>query len=365
MSPTNVTLDGSILGWGHGGIARYLENVLPHMAKDPDLRIELLANSRVPVTQVEGIREHDLRVKGGVIWRSTVLQGHLLRHPPDVYWLPAVTAPPFIPHPYVVTVHDLAPAILPSSKGRSGGIAFRTAYRRAVLRADHAIAVSDSTARDLETVWSVPRERITVVPLGVSGFFTPGDREEALANVRTRFGLSEPFALVVGTVEERKGLGIAVEIQRNSAALKVVFAGRKGFGHETVVARGESAGAIFLGEIDDSALLDLYRSAEVLLLPSKYEGFGLSPLEAMACGCPVVLAGAAGSLDDLYADAAEVVAERSVDAWLRAIDDVREGREKRVTAGYEVAGRYSWEACASATGRVLRDVARTGRRSPR
>jgi glycosyltransferase involved in cell wall biosynthesis len=363
MSEIRVVLDGSVLGWGHGGIPRYLRNVLAHMAKEEDLLIELLANSRFPVAQIEGVSERDLRIKGGIVWRSTVLVGSLLVHRPDVYWLPTTTPPPFIPRPYVVTVHDLAPVIFPSSKGKSGTIAFRTTYRRAVTRADHVLAVSEATARDLREIWSVPAERITVVPLGVSGFFTPGNRDEAVRRVTDLFGVSGPFALVAGTIEERKGLEIAVDIAESSPGFQVVFAGRNGFGHEAVVSRGRKAGAVFLGEVDDTSLLDLYRAAEVLLVPSIYEGFGLTPLEAMACGCPVVIAGDAGSMDELYPEAGRVVADRTVAAWMDAISDVRTDRGKWALAGRQLAGSFTWEATADATAGVLRSVATAARRA--
>jgi glycosyltransferase involved in cell wall biosynthesis len=360
VTDVKVTLDGSVLGWGNGGIPRYLRNILVHIAKEPDLRIELLSNSRVPVAGIPGVSERYRRVKGGVVWRSTVLAGNLLRHRPDVYWLPTVKPPPYLPRPYVVTVHDLAPVIFRSSKERRETIGFRTAYKRAVSRADHVLAVSNVTATDLHRIWSVPEERITVVPLGVSDFFSPGLREEALDAVGSRFGISDPFALVVGTIEARKGLGLAVDIAESEPGLKVVFAGRNGFGHDDVLSRGRSAGARFLGEVSDADLLALYRAAEVLLLPSVYEGFGLTPLEAMACGCPVVIAGGAGSLDEIYPQAARVVEDRTVGAWAKAIDEVRGDRDGWAAKGIKLAGGYTWEASAASTARVLRAVAATG-----
>jgi glycosyltransferase involved in cell wall biosynthesis len=357
VNETTIMLDGSILGWGAGGISRYLRNVLVHMAHEPDLRIEVFSNSRLPVVRIPGVLEHHRRVKGGILWRSTVLSSSLLRRRPDVYWLPTTFSSPYLPRPYVVTVHDLAPVIFPSSKDTSGRFAFRTFYRRAVTRADHVVAVSHATARDLTRIWSVPEERITVVPLGVSSFFSPGDRHEALANLRSRFGLGEPFALVVGTIEERKGLGLAVDIAAATSDLKVVFAGRNGYGHESVVSRGRRVGAMFLGEVDDSSLLDLYRAAEVLLLPSIYEGFGLSPLEAMACGCPAIVAGQAGALTQIYGDGALVLGDRDARSWIKAIHTVRSDRSRWSESGVSLAAQYTWEATASRTARVLRSVA--------
>jgi glycosyltransferase involved in cell wall biosynthesis len=258
----------------------------------------------------------------------------------------------------VVTVHDLAPVIFPSSKNRTEAVAFRNLYRRVVIRADHVLAVSEATAHDLRTMWSVPDERITVVPLGVSGFFAPGDTALARSKVERRWNLAEPFALVVGTVEERKGLDLAMEIAEISRDLRVAFVGRPGFGYERAVSRGKAAGALFLGEVPDDELLDLYRAAELLLVPSLHEGFGLTPLEAMACGCPAIVAGQAGALQQIFGDGAIVVADRRARSWTEAMQAVRSNRSRWSQGGVSLASRYTWEATAFGTAQVLRSVAR-------
>ena len=360
MSRTRITLDGSVLGWGAGGISRYLCNVLEHLGREPDLDVEILANSKRKVADIPGIKERDIRLKGGVLWRSTVLEADLFLRRPDVYWLPTISPPPIIPHPYVVTVHDFAPVIFPGTKRSISTLAFKTAYRRAVVKADHVLAVSQATSRDLENLWGVPADRITVTPLGVSTAFKRGDTEGAKRQVADRFGLATPFALVVGTIEKRKGLDLAVDIAAASTEPMVVFAGRNGYGHESVVASGTTAGARFLGEVTEEDLVTLYRCADVLLVPSIYEGFGLSALEAMACGCPVVVAGGAGSLGDIYGDAAKVVNDRSTEAWLSAVKEVRSDRERFADAGTRLASTHTWGQTAASTADVLRKVGSTG-----
>ncbi|MFZ0665138.1 MAG: glycosyltransferase family 1 protein [Acidimicrobiales bacterium] len=354
---TTIKVDGSVLGWGSGGISRYLENVLRHLVEEPDIKIELFANSHRRVIDLPQITEHDIRVKGGPVWRASVLSYELWRRPPDVYWLPTASPPPFMSRPYVVTVHDIAPILFPGSKRALGTFAFGTAYRRAVTRADHVLAVSESTADDIMRYWAIPEERITVTPLGVSERFTPGDHEESRTVVEKRWGLKGPFALVVGTLEERKGLDLAIDIAAADHDLKLVFVGRNGFGSETIVERGRRLGAVFLGEIEDTELVDLYRSADILLAPSIYEGFGLTPLEAMACGCPVVIAGGSGSLHQIYEGAAKIVSKRSPDTWIPAMRQVAGERGKWVEAGSQLARRYTWAKTAFVTAQVLRRVA--------
>lgn len=356
MTTTTVALDGSILGWGAGGISRYLRNVLEHLALTDDLEIELYANSRDPVIDIPGIVEHDIRLKGGLVWRTAVLARQIYKNKPDVFWIPSPTRPPYIPHPYVVTVHDLGPVLFPSTKSTLSNVWFATSYRRAVTRADHVIAPSEATARDLREVWALSEDHISVVPHGVSRLFSPGDREAAKRHVSEHFGLERPFCLVVGTIEARKGLDVVVDVAVADPGSLIVFAGRPGFGHEPVMSRGHAAGAIFLGEVTDAHLVELYRAAEMLLLPSVYEGFGLSALEAMACGCPAVTAARAGSLDEFYRDGARSVSERSSEAWIEAMRDVAANRNAWVAKGLELASQHTWDRTAAATARILTSV---------
>ena len=359
-----VGVDGSIMGWGSGGIARYLRNVIPHLASRPGMQVEVLANSRQPVmAEADGVVEVDRRIKGGMLWRSTFLPAHLARHRPDVFWLATTNPPPWMPRPHVVSVPDLAPARFGGVKPRWETLAFRTAYRRAVSRADHVIAISHATAEDLRQLWSVDEERLTVVPLGVSEAFTPAapaTPPEAPPASLVAAGVGGPFALVVGTVEARKGLDLAVQIAAALGPdLPVVFAGRLGYGHEEALARGRQSGCVFLGEVSEAVLIDLYRAAEVLLVPSLYEGFGLSPLEAMACGTPVIASDGAGSLGPLYNGSALLLAERDPSSWVAAIGKVRAERERWVRLGAEMARRYTWEATAAGVAGVLEGVVRS------
>lgn len=357
-----VGLDGSILGWGHGGIARYLRALLVHLAEDPELDIEVFANSKEPVVGIGGVSEIDRRLKGGVMWRSAYLAPRLAARRPDVFWLPVPNPPVWFPAPSVVTVHDLASTLLPSVKPRREVLAHRTLYRRAVARATRIIAVSAATSRDLQESWGVEPERITVIPLGVDDRFERGDRGESIDRVAEEWGLTGPFALAAGTVEARKGLDVLAGIAAAPGAeLEVAVAGRMGYGGEQVAAGLASAGVRLLGPVTDDQLIDLYRAAEVLLLPSLYEGFGLTALEAMACGTPVVASAAAGSLEEQYGSAAVLVAGRDPSDWMAGLEQARRGRAALVSEGTKLAARYRWSDAAASTAAVLKAAASCGR----
>ena len=287
-----VVVDASGLAWGRGGIERYTRAVCRELLDAPQLRLVLVTNSRRPVLDLPGAHEVARRVKGGALWRATVLAGEARRWHADVLWCPRPTVPLApLPCPLVTTVHDVSPVLHRGTKPWRETLAMATAGRWAVRRADGVLAVSSQTADDLERTWSVPRDRVTVVPLAVDGSFVPADRAAAQQAVQRRWGLEPPFGLAVGTIEPRKGYDLLVDVAQQLPELPLVIAGRVG-PRSKALADQLGPTCTLLGGVTDEELLALYRAAEVLLAPSLYEGFGLTPLEALACGTPAVVAAA-------------------------------------------------------------------------
>ena len=359
-----VTVDASCLAWPHaGGIQRYLGNVLEHLAARDDVHLELLFNSARPLDGFAGCEQIARRVPGGVAWRAAVVTPRLITHRPDVFWAPRLPAPLLVPCPFVLTLHDLAPALLRGSKPRLEDVAFRTSFPWVSRHADRVICVSGRTRDDAVGRWAVPAERTRVISLGVDPRFAPGSRVDAAHDVRRAFGITRPYVLFVGSIEVRKGLEILIDTAAASTAgdLDFVLAGAEGFGSERIVELANATGICrLLGYVADDDLVNLYRAAEVLVLPSLYEGFGLPAIEAMACGTPVAVAAGSGSLPELFGTAATVVMDRTVPAWQAAIDISRADRPRLAAAGRSLAARYDWAAAASATFEVLSDAAGGG-----
>jgi glycosyltransferase involved in cell wall biosynthesis len=138
---------------------------------------------------------------------------------------------------------------------------------------------------------------------------------------------------------------------------RLVLAGAPGFGADRIRLAAAAAGAALLGEVDDDALVDLYRAAAVVAAPALYEGFGIVPLEAMACGTPVVAAAPAGALEEVAGNAAVLVRERRPDAWTAAIEEARARRDELVARGLQRAAAHRWPAVASAMRAVLAEAA--------
>jgi glycosyltransferase involved in cell wall biosynthesis len=208
-------------------------------------------------------------------------------------------------------------------------------------------------------------ERVRVVPPGVDRSFAPAAADE-VERVRQRHRLGAPYVLYVGTLEPRKNLVRLVEafarLARAGRPEDLVLAGRPGWGLEPLEEAIRGSGVAHrvhrLGYVDRPDLAPLLTGAEVLAYPSLEEGFGFPPLEAMACGTPVVAADGS-SLAENLAGAAELVPPEDVDALAAALDRLLtdpEVRERRRRQGLERAARFTWERTAAETVACYRDL---------
>lgn len=270
----------------------------------------------------------------------------------QVYHCPGLRAPLLRGGvPTVVTVHDLNFLVRPETVSTWNRLYSRATVRRVVSSADRVIAVSRSTADDLDHLLGVDGSRVRVVPNGVDDSFLhepPGALPAAAAEA--------PYVLFVGTPEPRKNLPRLVEaVERLRAAgrpERLVIAGGEGWG----MTRPRSAGSVVaLGRVRDDELRALYANALCLVLPSLHEGFGLPALEAMATECPVVAA-RSGALPEVCGDAAVMVDPLSVASIANGIVAAIEDAERLRVAGRARALAHDWTASAARAVAVYREL---------
>jgi glycosyltransferase involved in cell wall biosynthesis len=350
----HVAVDANVLEAPWGGIPKHVYRVVSELAAGGD-RVDLLVNLRSWESPVPGGRSTPLRLRGRGLWRDLALPLWAARHKPDVLWAPETLLPRRVGVPTVVTVHDLAPLLFPGTKPPAVERAFRTSVPRSVRSATRVICVSETTARDVARHWGV--QQATVIGNGVDDAFAPGDAEAERRWAAQELGIEGPFVLHVGSLEPRKGLGVLIEAAAAQPGWRLVLAGRPGHEGERIAADAREAGAVLLPDVDDAGLVRLYRAAEAVAVPSLYEGFGMVPLEAMASGTPAVVAADAGALAEVAGDAALTVADRTPEAWTRAIAEARERRESLVRVGLQRAGLHRWPQVAAAVRVVLSEAA--------
>jgi glycosyltransferase involved in cell wall biosynthesis len=259
--------------------------------------------------------------------------------------------------PAVVTAHDTAiyrhPEWFPGGQTAS----VRLVVPRSMRRADAILAVSQNTAADVREQFGVDSSRLHVVPEGVAGRYRPLRAEEIQA-VRRRYDLPERYILFVSTIEPRKNLETLLTAwSRLEHRPPLVIVGGWGWRYEAIRQRIEAAGTAvrLLGQVGPADLPGLYNAATCLAHPAWYEGFGLTPLEALACGTPVVASNAA-SLPEVVGDAGLLVNPADVDGWTLALSRLVEDASLRADLrqrGLSRAAGFSWSRAASDTWRVL------------
>lgn len=251
----------------------------------------------------------------------------------------------------VLTVHDLIFRHLPETHTWKNRAFLNTAMPIFTRRADAIIAVSAQTKRDLEAMYRVPSEKITVIPEGIDPeVFRPIPADDAtIMELKARFG---PFLLMVGTLEPRKNHAAALRTLVRLRALghepHLVIVGGAGWKFTPVHALVEElnldAQVTFTGYVPDETLPAYYSGAQALLQPSLYEGFGFPVLESMACGTPVI-ASDRSSLPELAGDCALLIDPDDVEAFAQAILSLGQNptlRRGLVEAGLQRARRFTW-----------------------
>ncbi len=276
--------------------------------------------------------------------------------------------PPFlVPGPYtkVMTIHDLTPLILKSHTLRNR-LAHRFYVRVLAHRADRVLTDSEHTRLDVIRLLGVNPDRVRAVPLAADESFRPVRDEERLQNLRERYSLPDKFLLCLGTIEPRKNLARVLEafgaIAGAFPECALAVAGAQGWGNVGLPQRAAELGfgprVRFLGHVPEDDLAALYSAATAFVYPSLYEGFGLPPLEAMQCGCPVITSNVS-SLPEVAGDAALLVDPNSVEAIAGAMYDVLSNPSLRCQMqekGLRQAGHFSWRRCAEQTLEAYEDA---------
>jgi len=370
-----VGINAHLLAHGEGyrraGVSRYIYNLLAYLVReDPQGDYTVFLSKHCVLSLPHRQRRSRLPTRrpwARILWEQFLQPFELVRERISLLHSPVNVQPFFLPCKGVVTVTDLSFMAFPQSFRP-----FQRWYqwvftRESVQRASRVIAISASTAQDLTRFFAVPPSKITVIFPGVDPIFYPTGDPLTLDEFRRQRRLPDKFVLFVGTLEPRKNLVTLLRAyaqfkRQGGADHKLVLAGGKGWLYEPIFGAVESLGlqadVLFPGYVPDDELPMWYNAADVFVYPSLYEGFGLPPLEAMACGRPVIVADTS-SLPEVVGDAAIRVSPQAVDEWAAALIRLCQDEDLRVDLarrGIEQAKGFSWGRMARETAKLYRDV---------
>lgn len=342
LQPNDVAGGGS----GAGGMSQtLLEAALLGWSKSPDLR--------------------------KVWWEQVSWMRASCRHAADLLHVPYFAPPVWTARPLVVTIHDIIPLILSEYVTSPKVSLYNTLIAVGARRAVRIIADSHATARQIVSRLGIAADRIHVVPLAVSADMKPLDDGKERQSVIEQFGLSNPFIFYIGGFDSRKNVPALIrafhdlpEEVRSSHFLAIAGELPKLNSHLFPLLQpltemlGIAKQIHFLGRVTESEKRALYSAAKLFVFPSTHEGFGLPPLEAMACGAPV-LSGHGSSLPEVVQDGAVLVDTTNhmkFTGELATLLDSPRRRKQLSSRGIAVASTYSWDRTAKLTLDVYKEA---------
>ena len=302
-----------------------------------------------------------------IAWEQTFFPRLIRRYHLDVVHSPHYTMPVLTSCAQVVTFHDMTFFLHAEAHLFYKSIFFRAMIPVAARHADALIAISQNTRTDILRLFPIDPAKVFTIPYGIASFFHPMPKH-AQDDVLGKYGLPPRFVLYVGNLEPRKNLPMLLHafatLVRRGSSQALVLAGSRGWMDDEVFAtlRELNLGhRVFLpGYIPQADLPALYSAASVFVYASRYEGFGLPVLEAMACGAPVITSNVA-SMPEIAGESGILIDPNDeselADAMGRVLTD-DELRARLARAGLERAQSFSWERAAQATLAVYERVAR-------
>lgn len=336
-----IKINGRFLSQRISGVQRYAHELLTRIGP----RMAVVS----PRSSIHGVRGH--------LWEQSILPQRLAG---GLLWSPCNTGPLAVSK-QVVTIHDCAFHDQPEGFSRKFAAWYQWLVPKLARRSRRIITVSKFSKDRLAEYCRVPSEKIAVIPHGVDARFRPLPAEE-VADTRRQLGLPRHYALYVGNLAARKNLRRLLDawaiVSPRRPEVSLVLAGTANHMFRDAALEALPSSVVLAGYVDDAHLPAFYSGAELFVLPSLYEGFGLPVLEAMACRTPVIASNTT-SLPEVAGGAALLVDPYSVESLADGLSRVltdSQLREDLAQRGLEHARSFNWNRTAEETWRVLTEA---------
>ena len=285
-----------------------------------------------------------------------------------IHWFTQIS--PFFFNPRVkkvLTLHDLTPILFPEMHTRDTAFTWSSTLKLIMNRTDIIIADSVNTKNDCIELLSIPEDKIRVIHLAADDQFKPLKNIESIKeNLKNTYNIDFPFILFVGTLEKRKNVPTLIKafykLKKSIVNHKLVIVGGMGWKYNEIFDLIHEFklqnDVIFTDYVDEEHLVQLYNAADLFVYPSLYEGFGLPPLEAMACGCPVITTNTS-SLPEVVGDAGIMFDPNDVQGLTDAMNKIltTEGlMDELSNKSLKRAKMFSWKKTAQQTWKVYEEI---------
>ena len=372
--PLHIAISARAMSRAFGGVKEYVTAVIHELVRlDSPHRFTIYYDDERLLGANPQASEVYLDAPHKFVWDHALLPRRLARLRPDIVWFPHNVSSLGLGLPTVVSVMDLLYFPIPEFPAREYAwldtLYMRAMIPRSLRRARRIMAISDWTGQDITRLFGIPGDKIRTIRLAAGGEFKPLP-QPCLRAVRDKYGLPERFFFYAGTLSARKNVRRMVEAfgrVRHAVPHDLIITGGPGFLEERfddLLERYAIADRVKrLGAISKDDLIALYNTADAFVFPSLYEGFGIPPLEAFACGCPVI-SSRATSLGEVVGDAALTFDPYDVDglsAHLLAVASDQALRERLTRAGFARARCFNYASSAAQLLELLEEAAGAGR----
>ncbi|WP_333820168.1 glycosyltransferase family 4 protein [Ohtaekwangia sp.] len=375
---TNVLINCLSLNSQFSGIDYYMKNLLDEfsMRAHQEINISALLSSHSKLQLRESpqglLKQNRLRINTANRFRRIYFENFLLaayqrKHGFNIYHSPNYVLPFFTKQPSVLTVHDTISLDFPDYSQTETAIYHRLAFMRSMRHASRIIAVSNTVKNDILKKVNIDSDKITVIYNGVHKHFKREHSPAKLSEIRHRYSLPERFILFVGNLEPKKNLERLIKafhiFKKNSEhPHKLVLAGRCGWKYSSVYQAVEDLNlrseVIFTGYVNENELPAMYSLADLFVFPSLYEGFGIPPLEAMACGTPT-LTSTAGALPEVTGNVPLQVNPLDIEDIATGMHTLLQDellRARAIEKGIAWASQFTWSSTADKTLQVYQSL---------
>lgn len=355
-----IGIDGRAAVWYKGtGIGTYTYELLKTLNNIDDINNYMIfspKNSTIPLN----LRNNFETISGETtlkesFWDSIDVPNKVVNQPIDLYHIPqnGIGMNENLNSPLIITLHDIIPLKLPHTVGDKYLKLFNDKIPKIIEKCEGIITVSQFSKKDISSSFNFPKDKIFVTPLASEEIYKPMDKFMCKDIIKKKYGITDDYVLYVGGFSPRKNIIGLIEafsqvLNSTKRKLKLLILGTKGISYEIYKKRCEelkiSNKVIFPGFIPSEDMPLFYNSCEVFVYPSFYEGFGLPPLEAMACGTPVICSNVT-SIPEVVYDAALFINPNNItelkDSIIKVLDD-KLLREKLILRGIVRNSNFTW-----------------------